>query len=518
MNVETAAIIELQHISKRFPGVLALDDVSFSFLPGEVHAVLGENGAGKSTLMNILAGDLQPDSGKIYLDGSPVTLSSPLVSQRAGISVVYQELALCMNLSVAENIMLNSVANRSPLSFVRRGDMENAAREALSRLGITHLNPRTVVGNLSVAQQQLVEIAKAISQQARVLILDEPNSALTMEETEHLFEVIRQLRTDGVTIIYVSHRLEEVLQIADRISVMRDGRYISTMVNDGGITLDAIINQMVGRSIDHFFKRTLSRTVGDATALEIINLSSPPNIQSISLEAKHGEILGIAGLPDSGKDELVAAIFGLRSYHGQINVRGVPVRTHSPAAAINNGFALIPADRRGSGALLSMSVENNTVAASLGTVSQLGMVLRDKVRQTSQRYVKQLDTRIASHQQKLRTLSGGNQQKVILARGLATNPSILLLHEPTRGIDVGAKTEIYGILQRLASEGVTIIMVSSELPELISQCDRILVMYQGQISGEFLHEEATEEAILACAMGQPIIGTPSLLKPEVALP
>ncbi len=495
-------IIELRHISKQFPGVLALNDVSMSFLPGEIHAVLGENGAGKSTLMNILAGDLQPDKGEILLDGKAITLASPAVSQHAGIRVVYQELALCMNLSVAENIMLTNAANQTALSLARRGRMQETARAALGRLGMDHINPKTKVGKLSVAQQQLVEIARAISQQVRVLILDEPNSALTNEETTHLFEVIEQLKSKGVTIIYVSHRLEEVLQIADRISVMRDGRYISTMVNDEGVTLDKIINQMVGHAVDHFRRRTSEAAPSREIALEVEQVASLPALQATSFRVGKGEIIGFAGLPDSGKDELVSAIFGLSPRSGHIRVKGKTIKSGSPTDAIQNGMALIPADRRGSGAFLTMSVENNTVAASLERISRLSFLRSDQIRQTSAQYVQQFDTRISSHQQKLRTLSGGNQQKVVLARGLATQPAILILHEPTRGIDVGAKSEIYSIMQDLAAQAVTIVIVSSELPELIGQCDRILVMFQGQINGEFSGSEATEEAILACAMGQ----------------
>lgn len=495
-------IIELRHISKQFPGVLALNDVSMSFLPGEIHAVLGENGAGKSTLMNILAGDLHPDKGEILIDGKPMVLSSPAVSQHAGIKVVYQELALCMNLSVAENIMLNSSADRAPLSLARRDRMQVAAREALARLGMEHINPKTKVGRLSVAQQQLVEIARAISQQVRVLILDEPNSALTNEETAHLFEVIQQLKSKGVTIIYVSHRLEEVLTIADRISVMRDGRYISTMNNDETVTLDQLITQMVGHAVNHFRRQKTQAAASSDTALEVENVTSLPTLKGISFHAKKGEIVGIAGLPDSGKDELVSAIFGLSPRGGHIRVLGKTIKPGSPTDSIENGMALIPADRRGAGAFLTMSVENNTVASALEHVSKGGFLRMSRIRQTSEYYVKQFDTKISSHQQKLRTLSGGNQQKVILARGLATQPSVLILHEPTRGIDVGAKSEIYNIMQQLAAQSVTIVMVSSELPELITQCDRILVMFQGRINGEFDANDATEEAILACAMGQ----------------
>ncbi len=498
-------VIELQGITKRFPGVLALDDVGVTVYPGEVHAVLGENGAGKSTLMNVLAGDLQPDSGRILYKGRLQTISNPLVAQRLGISVVYQELALCHNLTVAENISMSRAANRSPLSFVRRRQFDAYAREVLARLGMESMNPRQGGGRLSGAQQQMVEIAKALSTRAEVLILDEPNSALTIEETEHLFTVLRQLQADGVAIIYVSHRLEEVVRIADRITVMRDGRHIDTLDNDGSVTVESLIARMVGRSID-FFRRSPAPATTEtaATTFEVEHLRSGSALQDVTLQAQKGQIVGIAGLPDSGKDELVSCVFGLRPYEGSIRLNGTAVTIKSPVDAIRSGMALIPADRRGSGALLVMSVENNTVVSTLKSVSRGGLLRQREIHRVSAQYVERLDTRISSLKQKMRTLSGGNQQKVILGRGLATRPSILLLHEPTRGIDVGAKAEIYAILQELARDGVTILIVSSELPELISQCDRIFVMYQGRVTGQFTQADASEEAILACAMGQAV--------------
>ncbi|MBK8023484.1 MAG: sugar ABC transporter ATP-binding protein [Chloroflexi bacterium] len=501
-----APIIDLVNITKRFPGVLALDSVSVSFSPGEIHAVLGENGAGKSTLMNVLAGELQPDSGTIVYKGKEIAIPNPLAAQRLGLSVVHQELALCSNLSIAENISLSSIAGRSGLSLVRRGRFEEHAREVMTRLGLSGVNPREIVSRLSVAQQQLVEIARAISQESSVLILDEPNSALTIEETEHLFTILRQLRADGVAIIYVSHRLEEVLRIADRITVMRDGRHVDTSLNDG-TTIESLITRMVGRSIDHFRRPETVPTltapkVDPSVALRLRSIASGHIIHHVDLDVARGEIVGIAGLPDSGKDELVDCIFGMRSYTGQTIVDGRTVVLRSPDIAIRHGLALIPADRRGAGALLVMSVEQNTVAASLKSVSSGGLMRGDRMRKVAQQYVEEFDTRISSLRQKMRTLSGGNQQKVIIGRGLATNPSILLLHEPTRGIDVGAKAEIYRILHNLAAEGKAILIVSSELPELIGHCDRILVMHHGRVTGHFRHDEAEEQPILACAMGQ----------------
>ncbi|MFQ3566181.1 MAG: sugar ABC transporter ATP-binding protein [Aggregatilineales bacterium] len=500
----TQPTVELKGITKRFPGVLALDNVSLSIYSGQVHAVLGENGAGKSTLMNILAGEIHPDAGEIIIAGKSEQISSPMVAQRLGISVVFQELALCPNLSIMENISLNALASMPPLAFIHKGKLRQRAKEVLDSLGINQLDPFRQVGKLSVAQQQLVEIAKAISTDVKVLILDEPNSALTSEETEHLFKVILDLRDSGVAVIYISHRLEEVVQIADTITVLRDGRHIDTFENNGEVTIDGIIRKMVGREVDHFFKREREYATTTDLILQVDGVSSHDLLRDITFSVSRGEIVGLAGLPDAGKDELVECLFGLRPYEGKLVINGKRIVVHSPADAINNGMVLIPADRRGAGALLVMDVEDNTIASSLKHVNRGGFIDRRASRSVTENYVQKLDVRIASLKQKMMTLSGGNQQKVIIGRGLATNPSVLVLHEPTRGIDVGAKVEIYTILQRLAQSGAGILIVSSELPELLGQCDRIFVLHQGRIRGEFTRETASEEAILAAAMGQSV--------------
>ncbi|MCU0514092.1 MAG: sugar ABC transporter ATP-binding protein [Anaerolineae bacterium] len=496
-------IVAVQGITRRFPGVLALDDVSLAIFPGEIHALLGENGAGKSTLMNVLAGEVLPDAGHIVFDGRRVHISSPLVAQKLGIGVVYQELALCPNLTIADNIALNHIATRPAWSFIRRRRFEDEARQVLGRLGLHTINPRQVAGRLSVAQQQLVEIARAISRRVRVLILDEPNSALTSEETAHLFQVLEQLRADGVAIIYVSHRLEEVLQIADRISVMRDGRLIDTLPNDHTTTIESLIARMVGRAVNTFRKHSRAELERAEVAFSVSDFSSPGAFHGLRFDLHAGEVLGIAGLPDSGKDELVEALFGLRPASGHLRLHGRPLVVRSPQAALRQGLALIPADRRGAGALLTMSVEDNTAASTLRRLSAGGVLRRGAIRRLSQQYVQQFGTRISGHYQKMRTLSGGNQQKVILARGLATGPQVLLLHEPTRGIDVGAKAEIYAILHHLAAAGMSILIVSSEMSELVSQCDRLIVLHMGRISGEFDHASMLdEESVLASVMGQ----------------
>jgi ribose transport system ATP-binding protein len=494
-------IIELQEISKGFPGVQALDRVSLCAWPGEIHAVIGENGAGKSTLMNILAGELQPDHGRILYQGQERTIPSPFVSQHLGISVVYQELALCPNLTVAENISLGTATQQSGLRLLDRRQFRKTARAALERLGMGHLDLNAPVNRLTVAEQQIVEIAKAISVDVKVLILDEPNSALTSDETNHLFRVLRQLRDEGVAILYVSHRLEEVLALAERITVLRDGRLVETITAQDA-TVDRLIASMVGRAVDNLYRRTGPPTVRPAVALAVRDLASPPLLRGVSFDLHAGEVLGVAGLPSAGKEELVDCCFGLRPYSGEIEIKGKPVSVRAPHAAIAEGMALIPADRRGAGALLVMQVQENVVASNLGRVSTRGFINRPAVRAAAERSVRDLDIKVAGLTQRMATLSGGNQQKAILARGLFSEASVLVLHEPTRGIDVGAKAEIYAILRALAEAGAAVLIVSSELPELIGQCDRIVVLYGGRITGHFTQATATEEAILACAMGQ----------------
>ncbi|MBX3084556.1 MAG: sugar ABC transporter ATP-binding protein [Anaerolineae bacterium] len=495
-------IIQFESITKSFAGVTALDRVSFAVQAGEIHAIIGENGAGKSTLMNILTGELQPDSGRIVYKGTPHVITSPAAAQQLGISCVYQELALCGNLSIADNISLRSTSHRLPIGMVNRRQYQNNAQAVLSRLGMGHMDVRQMVNTLTLAQQQLVDIAKALSVQSDVLILDEPNSALTGEETEHLFQVLRQLKADGVTILYISHRLEEVLTLADRITVMRDGKYVDTL-NASEATVDTLISKMVGRVMDRLYKRSSEPTVRPHVMFEAKGLSAAPRVHEISFQLHAGEVVGLAGLPDAGREELVECLYGLRKLDGgQILVNGQAVGINSPDAAIRHGLALVPADRRGAGALLKMTVQNNIVAANTGAVSRFGILRGPIARQMARSYVDQLSIRTAGLEQQMATLSGGNQQKTILARGLSTAPHVFLLHEPTRGIDVGAKAEIYTILTELVRNGASILIISSELPELMGQCDRILVMHAGRLTGHFTRAEFAEEPILACAMGQ----------------
>lgn len=495
-------LLELKNITRTFPGVVAMDDVSVAFRAGEIHAVIGENGAGKSTMMNLLAGELQPDAGSILIDGKPTPIRSPIASQKLGIRVVFQELSLCQNLTVGENVLLSDFAARPALSHLARGHAAQAAAETLHQLGLTDLATDTPVSSLTVAQQQLVEIARAISHQARILVLDEPNSALSPRESQRLFDLVRRLKRQGVTVLYVSHHLDEVLALADRISVMRDGRLITTLDNGPDLSVDQLVAHMVGREVDaaeqYALRPEAHAHIGEPV-LEVRDLSVPGHIEHASFSLSSGEILGVAGLPDSGKDILADAIFGLAPRGGTVEIGGIRLAPGRPYHAISAGMSLIPADRRAAGALLSMTVAENTVSAALRRFARAGFLRGRPIRNTARDYVGKLDARIASLGQKIATLSGGNQQKIILARGLVTGPRVLILHEPTRGIDVGAKAEIYTILKQLAAEGLAVLMVSSELPEIMLHSSRVIVMADRTIAGQLSGSDITEEAIMALA-------------------
>ncbi|MDR6266044.1 sugar ABC transporter ATP-binding protein [Roseobacter sp. N2S] len=494
--------VELVEVTKNYPGVVAMDAVSIQFFPGEVHAVIGENGAGKSTMMNVLAGEIQPNGGRLRLDDVDKTFPTPLASQAAGIRVVYQELSLCWNLSVGENVILPELAGRkalSPLASLREG---RAAVPVLERLGLGNLSPESPVEKLSVAQQQMVEIARAVNQNARMLVLDEPNSALSPDESEKLFEVVRSLRAEGVSVVYVSHHLEEVLALADQISVMRDGKLVSSFKNTPDVTTDTLVAHMVGRDVsasDQYSTREGVNVRTGPAVLELHNLNVQNVFENVTFDVSAGEILGVSGLPDSGKDLLADAIFGIVSRSGEVQMKGIRIAPNRPRHAIASGMAYIPADRRGAGALLSMSVAENTVASALGKFLRRGFLNGGSVRKTTEEYIAKFDTKVSALGQAIATLSGGNQQKIILSRGLVTAPDLLILHEPTRGIDVGAKAEIYDILKDLASDGMAILMISSELPEIVLHTSRVLVMADGLVTGQLSGAEITEENIMALA-------------------
>ena len=500
-EVSIHPIIFARSISKRFGNTLALNSVDLILHSGEIHALLGENGAGKSTLINILAGELHPDAGEILVHGERVRFKDPHHANSLGISVVYQELSLCPNLTVAQNISLHRAADSG---FLRRVDINRlnaSAQKLLSRLGLSNLDVTVPVRSLSLGQRQLIEIAKALTTDLRVLILDEPNSALTHEESAHLFRIVRELRDQGIAIIYVSHRLEETMQLVDRITILRDGRIVDA-AGSQSFSIPILIQKMVGREINHLFHREPISEPDRARRLAVSKLNDGNLLKDVSFDLRVGEILGIGGLPGSGKDELVECLSGMRKFAGKVEINEHRITIRSTEDVIRAGMATVPSDRRGAGVFQLLSILDNVAAASLQRVHHFGALNRKRMKELSNTYLSRMNLRARSAEQKVGTLSGGNQQKVVLARGLATEPRILLLHEPTRGIDVGAKAEIYQILNQLAARGIAILIVSSELPELISQCDRIFAMHNGRITDEFSRQEATEARILASAMGR----------------
>jgi len=492
-------VLKMEGISKRFPGVQALDNVMLSVQPGEIHGLLGENGAGKSTLMKILSGVYTRDSGHIYLDGKPIEPSNPHHAQMLGITIIYQELNLMPNLTVAENVFIGREPNRG--TFVRWGALRQQTRDLMSNLGV-NVAPGVTVRNLSVAEQQMVEIARALSVKSRVIIMDEPTSSLTENEVEHLFSIMRGLKAQGMGVIFISHRMDEIFKICDRFTVLRDGQYVGTK-DITSATVDDIIRMMVGRPVSEFFHKEAAR-LGDV-ALEVRNLSKEkdpnnPNavgLSNISFNVRAGEIVGLAGLVGSGRTDLARCIFGVdRRTSGEIFINGNRVAVHSPQDAIRAGMGFVPEDRKQQALFLAMSVQDNVKMASFGDVARSGFISgRAQVRHV-QDYVKSLSIRLARLDQQVLDLSGGNQQKVVIARWLALKPRILIVDEPTRGIDVGAKAEVHALMSQLAREGVAILMISSELPEVMGMADRLLVMREGRMVGEVSRAEATPEKMM----------------------
>ena len=495
----TGPVLKLDGVSKSFPGVRALADISFDVTPGEVHALLGENGAGKSTLIKIMSGVYQPDGGTMELDGKPTTFDSPQEAQKAGIATIYQELLLFPELSVAENIFMGH-APKNRFGTIDWGTMRERAREVLESLDIRDLDVRATVGALSVGNRQRVEIAKALSHNARVLIMDEPTAALTERDVERLFGIVRLLRSRGVGVVYISHRLEEVFLLADRVTVLRDGELVATKpVAD--TTHDDLIQMMVGRRIDQLFPKVVGQR-GDVV-LELENIFRSPMTKGISLKLHAGEILGIAGLVGSGRSELAEVIFGMTpAEKGAIRVNGKAVKIESPAAATKLGIAYVPEDRGRQGLVRPMPISENVSLANLKRVSHRAFIDRKAENKLAEESVVKFQIRASGVSQIVGKLSGGNQQKVGLSKWLATEPRILIMDEPTRGIDVGAKTEIHRLMSELASHGMAILMISSELPEVLGMSDRIAVVRAGRIVAEVERTEATQAGIAAAMMSE----------------
>lgn len=494
-------ILRMQGIGKSFPGVRALDDVNFEILPGEVHALMGENGAGKSTLMKILAGAYQADSGQIFLDGQPVTIHSPQEATKLRIEIIYQEFNLVPQLTVAENIFLGREPSAALPGWLDGKKMHDNAQTLMDGLG-ANLDVRTRVSKLSVAMQQMVEIAKATSRKSRILVMDEPSATLTEHELENLYRLIRQLKEDGVSIVYISHRMDEVFSICDRITVLRDGKTVGTKAKDE-VSPDELIRMMVGRTLEDNFPKVTAE-VG-ATVLEVQNLTREPTVHDVSFKVNAGEVVALAGLVGSGRTEIARCIFGADPYDsGKVSFGGKPLLAHGPKGAIKAGIGLVTEDRKGQGLILDLTVRENTTLAALPSLTRFGFVEKGRERTVTQDYIKSLDIRTPSGEQRVKNLSGGNQQKVVLSKWLLTQSKLLILDEPTRGIDVGAKVEIYQLMNRLTSQGIGILMISSELPEVLGMADRILVMREGRLVGELSRAEATQERIGELAVGVPV--------------
>jgi ribose transport system ATP-binding protein len=493
-----APVLEMRQIGKTFPGVVALDDVNFELRRGEVHILLGENGAGKSTLMKILSGAYQKSAGQIILDSREVEIKNPKHAQTLGISTIYQEFNLIPHLSVGENIFLGREPARLPGFINQRAIFQNA-KHALRALGLD-LNPRNLVRELRVAEQQMVEVAKALSLDARILIMDEPTAALTEHEIVELFTAIRRLKEKDVSIVYISHRIEELFEIGDRVTVLRDGHSVGTY-DVPRTSKSELIRLMVNRELTELFPKEKA-PIGQEI-LRVDGLSTKGFLKDISFSLHKGEVLGIAGLLGAGRTELARAIFGLdKITSGTIRINGAIQKIGSPRTAINSGIGFLTEDRKSQGLVLTLSVERNLCLSSIEKFSKWGVMDTRQERRAAGRYVNELRIKTPSLDQKVVFLSGGNQQKVVLSKWLCSQAEVFIFDEPTRGVDVGAKAEIYQLMNRLAAEGVAIIMISSELLEVLGMSDRILVMRAGQIAGEFSAEEATQERILQCALGE----------------
>jgi ribose transport system ATP-binding protein len=492
-------VLQLDGISKQFPGVRALDEVHFDLRRGEVHMLVGENGAGKSTLIKILAGAYQHDTGRIVINGRPADIQNPAQALALGVSVIYQEFNLVPFLSVAQNIFLGREPRHPKFPGLIDHARMNAESQALLESLSVDINPRSTVHYLGVAQQQMVEVAKALSVNAQIVVMDEPTSALTTREIEQLFAAIRRLTARGVGVIYISHRLEEVFQIGDRVTVLRDGKWIATS-NVRDATMEAIIQAMVGRTIDRMFPRDFKAEKGDV-ALAVRNLHRHGLLQDINMTVRCGEIVGLAGLVGAGRTELARVIFGADPYDaGEVMIFGRTVRG-SPTECVAVGVGFLPEDRKREGLALILPMRENIVVASLRRLFPSGIIQRAKEHAVVTDFVKSLDIATPSINRMTKFLSGGTQQKVVLAKWLCTQSRFLIFDEPTRGIDVGAKAEIHQLMNELVKQGAAVLMISSELPEILNMSDRIYVMHKGRISKELNREEATQEAILRHAMG-----------------
>ncbi len=491
-------ILELKGIKKHFPGVQALDGVNFNVKPGEIHALVGENGAGKSTLVKIISGIFRPDAGEIFYKGKKITIQDPHHAQGLGIAAIYQEPSLYPDLSVLENIFMGRQPTKGLFGFIDWKTMRAEAEGVFRSIGV-EIDLDAPAGSLSIANQQLVQIAKAFSQKAQILIMDEPTSPLSQRETEALFNIMCKLRDQGIAIIYITHRLEEVFTLADRVTVLRDGKYMGTyLINE--LSYQFLISLMVGRTLSQLFPQ--ERVEIGAPILRVRGLTRKGRFYNINFELRRGEILGLAGLVGAGRSEVARAIFGIDpADEGEIEVDGRSMKIKNPWEALAAGIAYLPEDRHREGIIGPLKVRENISLAILDKLCKASIISFQKERALAEEYVEKLDIRTPSVEQLVMNLSGGNQQKVIIARWLASKPRIFIMDEPTRGIDVATKPEIHRLMKQFAKEGMGILMISSELPEILGMSDRILVMREGCIVGELSREEATQERIMSLASG-----------------
>lgn len=493
-------ILEIRGLSKAFGPVKALSDVQFELRRGEIHALCGENGAGKSTLMNMIAGVLQPDDGYILIDGQSVAIPSPAAAQRLGIALVHQEIALCQDATVAENIYMAAInSRRAP--FMNFQKLYADAQKVMDLLA--PIPVRTKVADLSISNQQLVEIAKALTLDCKVLMLDEPTAALTESEAQRLFTIVRGLKQRGVSVIYISHRMAEIFSLCDRVTVFRDGHYVATDLVEA-VSADDVVRKMVGREITQLYPDKLSpEKEPGRMLLSVTGLSDGERFADVNLELRAGEILGIGGLIGAGRSEIAQTICGLRSAAaGTVALDGKPLRARNYSDAVQAGLVYLSEDRKGSGVFLDLSIAANISALDLGKLTgALGLLNRRSEDEQATELTRRLGVRMAGIDAAVSTLSGGNQQKVAIAKQLSIGPKVILMDEPTRGIDVGAKVEIHRLLRQLASQGVGVVVISSELPELIGLCDRVIVVREGRIAGELGANELGEEAIIMLASG-----------------
>jgi ribose transport system ATP-binding protein len=489
--------VRFEHISKRFPGARALDDVTFEIGAGSCHALCGENGAGKSTLGKILAGIHSPDSGQIVLFGQAVSFGGPEHALAAGVGMVHQELAFCENLSVAENLCLGRLPTAG--GFLDRRAMRRKAEEMLATIG-AQIDVRRRVGDLTTGQQQMLQIASAVGTGARIIVFDEPTSSLSQHEAEKLYDLIGQLRARGVTAIYVSHRMEEIFRLCDTVTVLRDGTHVATTPS-AGLTQAALVQMMIGRPIDEYFPAHIHAQIGDEL-LRVDGLSSPGKFQDVSFTLRAGEVLGFAGLVGAGRSEVAQALFGLDpAATGRVIVGGKPISLDGPHDAMREGVGLVPEDRKRQGLVLAMTALGNTTLPILGRLSRWSFIRRRSERSLVGSYFERLRVRAASVDVVTAGLSGGNQQKLVLAKWLAAKCQILILDEPTRGVDVGAKAEIHALIDELAARGAAVLLISSELPEVLNLCTRIIVLREGRIAGEVPRGSATQDALMRLMAG-----------------